>query len=1030
MATLYWGGGTGTWDGFTTTNWYTDLARTVLAGRAPAADDDVIFDSTSNATAYTVTFGGSTDQNAAVCRSCTISPPGSGNITLAGSRPWFIYGSLTLPASRITRTYTGTINFYATDSRTITMNGVTFGSSINFSGTGTYTLQDAFNNGTSAININAGILNTNGKTLTCGNISATTGTTAGTLNLGASSVNASTISANAPLTITSSGTITLSSASPSIGGGTNYTGNTLHNVTFSSSVINSVSILGNNTFNNVFFFEPPANKCTSIRLFGNQTINGTLTINQGATSSYRYFIHSDTIGTARTLTVAAVGTLGDVDFRDITIAGASSPWSGTRLGDCKGNTNITFVAGANKYIAAGTVTSNWSENIWAASSGGAAAPANFPLAQDTVIIDNAGLNTGESLTINSAYNIGGFDASSRTNAMTLSGVTANIYGDFNVSTNVTTSLSGSLWVFAGRNTQNITSNGKTLFVPFVNSPGGTVKLIDNFSCGTSGAIQLLNGTFDANNKDITCGSISASGSASKTLTLGSGTITTTNGFGTVISTVSNLTVTSNTATITCSGSSLIGFDGITASFGGTITVSGSASSATIAGTTTIANLTIGNAPTTTSVTTKLQLGGNLTVSGTLALAGGTSVTQRAFVRSNTLGTQRTLSAATVTGLSDIDFRDINATGAANWTTGTRLGDCGNNAGITFPAAKTVYWNLAGTQNWSATAWATGSGGTPATNNFPLAQDTAVFDNTGSVGTVTIDSGWNIGTISAGGRTSAWTFSIQNLPVIYGDVTYGSGITVTGTFTFTFSGRGTQTYTTAGKTVTNTFAVQKPSGTFQHGDAYTSSSAGAINVTEGTYTTQNYNISAAGLQSSSTQNFTRSVTLGTSTLTLSSTSPITFTNPTNLTFSGASSIINLSNATGTKTFDGGGQQFGTVSSTGGNAEVLRINGSNKFNTLTNTAYSYLEFANGSTQEVANFTYTGIAGNVVRWFTTIPGQRATLKKTGAGIGVGTNSTNGGNNTEFSFTGTSPNYFYIKDMIYDGPAPGSGGRFIMLF
>jgi hypothetical protein len=66
----------------------------------------------------------------------------------------------------------------------------------------------------------------------------------------------------------------------------------------------------------------------------------------------RTFVRSNTIGTTRTLTCAAVAALTDIDFRDITIAGAAvsgGNLTGTRLGDCKGNTGITFVAGADKY---------------------------------------------------------------------------------------------------------------------------------------------------------------------------------------------------------------------------------------------------------------------------------------------------------------------------------------------------------------------------------------------------------------------------------------------------------------------------------------------------------------------------------------------------------------------------------------------------------------------------------------------------------------------------------------------------------
>ena len=131
---------------------------------------------------------------------------------------------------------------------------------------------------------------------------------------------------------------------------------------------------------------------------------------------------------------------------------------------------------------------------------------------------------------------------------------------------------------------------------------------------------------------------------------------------------------------------------------------------------------------------------------------------------------------------------------------TRAGDCGGNSGITFPSPKTVYWNLAGAQNWSATGWATSSGGAPAVNNFPLAQDTAVFDNTGSVtGTITINAAWNIGTFDASARTSAMSLSAgSTTPVVYGDWKFGTGVTaLSAAGTIAFAKNGTSTITSNG-----------------------------------------------------------------------------------------------------------------------------------------------------------------------------------------------------------------------------------------
>jgi hypothetical protein len=969
----------------------------------------------SNATDYTVTLANSTP----VCRNVTIAGPATGNLTLAGSGAWYIYGSLTFPATGFTRTFTGSIQFYGTGSHTITTNGANLSGGLQFSGVGTYTFQDATT--TSTLTINAGVVSTNNNNLTCTQITTSTGSVSGTLNLGSSTVSANSIANNNFLVINAgTSNITLSAASAGIGGGTNYTGNTFNNVTFSSTAITTSNFYGNNTFNNLTFSAPSVARISIVQLFGNQTVTGTLTI-AGQSSVNRYFVRSDTIGTPRTLTVGTVAALTDVDFRDITVAGASSPWSGTRLGNCLGNTNITFVAGANKYIAASTGSSNWSDNIWSSTSGGSALAASFPLAQDTVIIDNAGLNTSATLTLDIAYNIGGLDASGRTNAMTFAGSSSpSCYSDTNVSTNVTCTISGT-WTYAGRTTQNITTNGKTWGVVSVNSPSGTVKLLDALNISTR-RLSLSNGTFDANNQNITCGDIFvAILSSPKTLTLGSGTIATLGGVGSSTA-VSNLTVTSTTATITCSSSANIGFNGITATLNGDITVNGVANNCVVHGTTTVANLTL-TSPTAIGVDTqKLRLLGDLTVTGTLALAGGTSVTQRLGVVSGTIGTQRTITAATVTGLSDIDFCDIAAAGASAPWSGTRLGNCGGNSNITFVAGTNKYWNLAGTQNWSATAWATSSGGSPDVNNFPLAQDTCIFDDTGSVGTVTLDAAWNIGTISAGGRTSAWTLAGSVALTIYGNVTYGSGVTLSNTGAYTFSGTGTQTYTTAGKTITNSFTVFNPSCSFQHGDAYTSSSV--ITVASGTYTTQNYNINCSNFASGG--GVSRSVVFGTSTVACSGTSPINFSS-TGLTFSGASSTINLS-STSLKIFNGGGQTFGTVSSTGGTTNPLIITGSNTFGTLTNSARTYLIFTSGTTQTITNFTYTGDVSNVVRWYTSIFGQRATLK--GNSGAVGTNSVNGGNNIGLTFTGTSPNYFYVKDIAYSPNVILGNSNFFMFF
>ena len=1020
MATLYWGGGNGTWDGFTTANWYTDVGRTTLSTRAPSAEDDVVFDSASNATAYTVTIA----NNTTVCRNVTIAGPASGNLTLAGTGIWYIYGNLTLPATGFTRTFTGQLQFFGTGSHTITTNGVTLASAITFAGTGTYVLQDALNIGTSVLQVNSGTFNADGKNLTCGSITTTAVTTAGTLTLGASTVSATTINANAPLIINGgTSSITLSNASAGIGTGVNYTGNTFYNVTFSSTAITTTNFYGNNTFNNLTFAAKSSATVSSLVFYGNQTVNGTLTI-AGQFSVRRYFIQSNITGTTRTLTASSVASLVDVDFRDITAAGASAPWSGTQLGDCGGNTSITFPSAKTVYwnsLSGGP----WTGNFWAAGSGGAVNVANFPLAQDTAIIDDAGLNAGAVITGLNGYNLKTF-TSVKTNGYSVNGTAAILYGDLTLTTSA--GFTAVTVVFAGRVTQNLTSSGNFIDTITCNGFGASVKLLDNTTVTNW---NINSGGLDTNNQNFTLqNAITSSinlGPFSLTLGSSSVSISGSNGFSSATGSTP-MTVNAGTSTITLTNLSqaLFGFAGQSLSWYNVISLSVGLSES-IYGNNTFNNLTF-SAPTATNVS-NLNIFGDQTITGTLAFGGGTSVTQRLGVVSSTPGTQRTITAAAVTGLSDVDFRDIAAAGASAPWSGTRLGNCQGNSGITFPAGTNKYWNLAGTQNWSATAWSTLSGGSPSANDFPLAQDTCIFNDAGSAGTVTFNAPWNIGTIDASARTSAMTFAGAATVIIYGNVTYGSGITSTFSGSYFFRGTSTQVFTTAGKSIASRTEIQNPLCNFQHGDAYTSTNQ--IVVYTGSYSTQNYNVTCLLFTSNTSD--TRIVSFGTSTVTLTTGAIFVFNFGASGTTLGLTSNLGAStilvSGSGNKNFHGAGQSFGTVSSTGGTtANTFTITGNNTFGTLTNTTYRHLVFTAGTTQTVTNFTYTGVSGSEVRFYSSVPGQKVTLKTDSNAVGA--NSVNGGNNSGLSFTGASPNYFYVKDITYTPKVIFGTGNFFMFF
>jgi hypothetical protein len=165
---------------------------------------------------------------------------------------------------------------------------------------------------------------------------------------------------------------------------------------------------------------------------------------------------------------------------------------------------------------------------------------------------------------------------------------------------------------------------------------------------------------------------------------------------------------------------------------------------------------------------------------------GTAGNRRLIFTSATTGIQWDLAINGTPSLTDADFRDLRVTGTAAPISGTRIGDLRGCSGITF-ASKTVYWNLPSGGNWTATAWALSSGGTASDDNFPLAQDTAIIENTGlnTSATVTINiSSLAISTIDISGRTTAMTLSFGTslAHTLYGDLKLSTSVSTSGVTT--------------------------------------------------------------------------------------------------------------------------------------------------------------------------------------------------------------------------------------------------------
>jgi hypothetical protein len=301
-----------------------------------------------------------------------------------------------------------------------------------------------------------------------------------------------------------------------------------------------------------------------------------------------------------------------------------------------------------------------------------------------------------------------------------------------------------------------------------------------------------------------------------------------------------------------------------------------------------------------------------------------------------------LTVATIATLSDVDFQDIVAAGASGTWSGTRIGDGGGNSNITTAAPKTVYWNLAGAQNWNSTGWALSSGGAPAANNFPLAQDTAVFDNTGAVtGTISINSSnWWLPAINIT-KTGAMTLaSGAAVPRFYGSLTFQAATVLTGTGIWTYAPTGkNSTITSNGITLSTPFTVASFNGGLAIADNFTIGSTLTFNLSNGTLTLNNNTLSCGVFNSSNTN--VRSIAFGTGNITVTGSNVNVFPLGvmTNFSYTGTPTInATYSGSTGTRTINIGG----TSGATEANVVSINVSAGSDIINLGNSQYKNLNF----------------------------------------------------------------------------------------
>jgi hypothetical protein len=656
---------------------------------------------------------------------------------------------------------------------------------------------------------------------------------------------------------------------------------------------------------------------------------------------------------------------------------------------------------ADRYWVGGT--GNWSDTArWSTGSGGGGG-ASVPTNADNVFFDDSSAAGTFTVTIDTAAAVcASFDASGITNAarkMTLTGTTS--VGLLSVNGNWTNpSATYFAWTTWTGNTVTFAATGTIItnavsFVPAIIINGTSATMTLGGALTASSTITLTNGTFDTSGSNY---SLSATGitisanSNTRALNLNASAVTLSGTSPYTDSSTGGYTLSAGTSTITCSNANPT-FNGAGKTFYNVAFSSAASGFPIINGANTFNDFSVTsrNATGTKTVT----FGANTTVNGTLTLGAANTAIRRIFVVSSTIGTQRTLTVATFAATTDVDFRDIQAAGAsvsvANWNSAgtSRFGNVGGNGNkITFDTPKTVYWNLAAGGNWSATAWATttGSGAAVNVNNFPLAQDTAVFqDDTATLAdgnTITLDNSWFFGTIDFSARTtptydvvlSTTTLSPMN---ISGDFKLGTGSTVTGTsgtMNFYNGNSGLQTITSNGVTINKNIALF--TGSLKIADNLTLASTFSFTLASGALDLNGQTMSVSTF--TNTGSATRSITFNGGTISLSG-SGATVWNATGSGFTTSAGMgngaISLTSASA-KTFVGGGYTYAAALNQGGTG-ALTITGSNTFANITNTTQPVtITFTAGTTQTVSSFTASGTSGNLVTLQSSSAGSQFTL------------------------------------------------------
>lgn len=737
-----------------------------------------------------------------------------------------VYGSVVFSGSMTGLSSTLVMVGTSQSARTITTNGRELSAGVYVGTTSTITLSDNVTlPSTATFTLEKGTLNLNGKTLTTGIFNTSYSTVRQVvMAMGAINCTGSGTAFNAAtatqLSFTGQGVIRMSSDSSKTFSGGNGSYPTLE-----LAGAGALAITGSNTFANI---RNAATAATSITFPNTQTNVAKFSAGGKSSTSQLTLIRT---GASGTFTLNYTGS-GKVQTDNVVLAGCqalpANTWFAYRSTDGGGNSGWSFTldADTDRYWVGGTRV--WSDsNSWAAVPGGSpiggGLAAALPNAKGSAYFggeSDAGSAFTVSIDVNNAvcndFVVGdGFAVSELDQIMTLAGSSAiSIAGSLYLpSTKFVANYAGPITMSATSPGKTVTMNGHTITNAqmYFSGAGGEWTLGSAIPSGarTIAVLSLIRGTLRTAGYNISVAQFYMIDQLGAVLYAESSQIYCSITF--LLN--SGSTVHAGTSTFT------IGYGQFATNYNKASTSPAVFHNVVLTSTSVLSGPTTFNDLAFSAVgagVTRTSISDTQTVLGTLRVSSGnTDVRNRRMLTS---ANGATISAASVDIGAGVDFAGINASGASSpWNLANLYaGDCGGNSGIVFPAPKTVYWNLGGGQGWNANAWASTPSGTPAANNFPLPQDTAVVTEAGAAGTIVNNSGWNIGNLlfddGVNPRVSAVTFDISSGMYLTGDLKLSSGVSLSGTQAVFITGRRSQKFASAGKLFLGALAIDSVSGT--------------------------------------------------------------------------------------------------------------------------------------------------------------------------------------------------------------------------